>query len=204
MAFTISEEFLPATLTSHPMTDEQFAEFCAEHPDLFFEMTSTGEIIVMPPTYSLTGARNSKILGQLNSWAESDRRGVVTDSSAGFVLPNGARRSPDAAWTAKERVQQLDQTSREGFWHLCPDFVIELRSKSDRLPVIREKMREWIANGAQLGWLIEPESRSVEIYRANREPEILSAPTSIKGERPLDGFILNLSPVWDPLNPASS
>jgi Uma2 family endonuclease len=203
VAFTISEEFLPATLTAHPMTDEEFAELCAEHPDLFFEMTSAGEIIVMPPTYTLTGAQNSEILGQLRDWAKQDGRGVVTDSSAGFVLPNGARRSPDAAWTAKVRVQQLDQKSREGFWHLCPDFVIELKSKTDRLPVIPEKMKEWIGNGAQLGWLVDPENRTVEIYRPNREAEFLTAPASVRGEGPVDGFVLDLLPVWDPLRPAT-
>src|SRR5215468_69131 len=98
MALVLEDAFLPATLSAPPMTDEEFAEFCAEHPDLFFEMTAEGEIIVMPPTYSLTGARNAEISGQLRNWAKSDGRGMYTDSSSGFVLPNGARRSPDAAW----------------------------------------------------------------------------------------------------------
>jgi Uma2 family endonuclease len=123
MAFVLSDAFLPATLTAHPMTDDEFAEFCAEHPDLFFEMTAEGEIIVIPPTYSLTGARNFELAGQLRVWARKDGRGVGCDSSTGFVLPNGARRSPDAAWILKRRVDQLDAASRAKYWHLCPDFV---------------------------------------------------------------------------------
>jgi Uma2 family endonuclease len=190
---------LPARLTMHPMTDEEFAEFCSEHPDLSFEMTADGELIIMPATFSVTAARNAKILRRIEDWAEQDSRGIVTDSLGGFVLPNGARRSPDAAWTAKIRIQQLSEKSQEGFWHLAPDFVIELKSKTDRLPILREKMHEWIVNGAQLGWLIDPENRTVEIYRPGREPELLARPESLKGEGPVEGFVLNLVPLWDPL-----
>ncbi|MES1258284.1 MAG: Uma2 family endonuclease [Acidobacteriota bacterium] len=199
MGFSIDEAFLPATLTAPPMSDRQFAEFCAEHPDLFFEMTAEGEIVVMPPNFTLTGIRNGEIIAQLERWAAQDRRGIVGDSSAGFVLPNGARRSPDASWTSKTDVRQLSKESFEGYWHLCPAFVIELRSQSDRLRVLREKMREYIANGAQLGWLIDPEARTVEIYRLNREPELLAGIDSVAGETPVDGFMLDLRTVWDPL-----
>jgi Uma2 family endonuclease len=201
MALTldIDETFLPATLTGHPMTDEEFAEFCSEHPDLFFEMTAEGEIIVMPATYTLTGVRNSRITRQLDVWAEQDSRGVATDSSTGFVLPNGARRSPDAAWTAKDRIRQLSPASLERYWHLCPDFVIELKLATDKLRVIREKMREWIGNGAELGWLIDPETRTVEIYRPGREPEFVSNAELLKGEGAVEGFVLHLLSIWDPL-----
>jgi Uma2 family endonuclease len=199
MAFVIDDAFLPATLTAHPMTDEEFAEFCAEHPDLFFEMTAEGEIIVMPPTYSLTGARNARISGQLYAWAEQDGRGFVTDSSTGFRLPNGARRSPAAAWTLKSRIAQLDPASRGTFWHLCPDFVIELRSSSDRPRILRDKMLEYLANGAQLGWLIDPDHRSVAIYRPDGPVETRTDIDSIAGEGPVDGFVLDLSFVWNPL-----
>src|SRR5258708_6314259 len=133
MAFTIDESFMPATLTSPPMTDQEFADFCAEHPDLFFEMTAEGELVVMPATFSLTGARNLEICGQLRNWVRQDTTGVASDSSTGFVLPNGARRSPDAAWTPKSAIRQLTKESLEGYWHLCPAFVVELRSQSDRL-----------------------------------------------------------------------
>jgi Uma2 family endonuclease len=199
MAFTIDDTMLPARLTSHPMTDEEFAGLCAEHPDLFLEMTAEGELIVMPATHSLTGVRNSEILRQLGDWAIRDSRGLVTDAAAGFVLPNGARRSPDAAWTLKARIRQLSKKSQEGFWHLAPDFMVELKSDTDRLPVVREKMREWIANGSQLGWLINPDDRSVEVYRPDHEPELRTGAESIEGEGPVEGFTLDLRPVWDPL-----
>ena len=199
MPLLIEDAFLPAILTAPPMTDEAFAQFCAEHPDLNFEMTAKGELIVLPPTYSITGARNTKILLQLGIWAESDRRGVVNDSSAGFVLPNGARRSPDASWTPKTEIQKLSEKNREGFWHLCPAFVIELRSKTDRLPVLREKMREYIANGAELGWLIDPETRTLEIYRPNREPETIENADSVSADAPVRGFTLDLRHVREPL-----
>ena len=198
MAFVIDEAFLPATLTSAPMTDEEFASFCSEHPDLFFEMTADGVIIVMPPNFSLTGIRNQEIVGQLYQWASRDGRGVGVDSSTGFVLPNGARRSTDAGWILKQRLQHLSPESLEQYWHLCPDFVIELRSHSDRLRVLREKMEEWVANGAQLGWLIDPETRTVEVFRPNAAPEIVSS-DSISGEGPVEGFVLHLPRVWDPL-----
>ena len=182
------------------MTDEEFAEFCGEHPDLFFEMTSEGELIVMPPTYTLTGVRNAEIIGQLGNWDAKSACGVVTGSSGGFVLPNGARRSPDAAWTAKDKIRQLSQKSFETYWHLCPDFVIELKSELERMRVLREKILEWIANGAQLGWLIDPETKTVEVYRPGREPELLAGVDAVKGEGPVEGFTLDLLAVWDPLS----
>lgn len=199
MAFIIDEDFLPAVLTAKPMTDEEFAEYCSEHPDLFFEMSAEGELIVMPPNYTLTGYRHRVILTQLDAWAQRDGRGGVADAAAGFVLPNRARRSPDAAWTLNERVRALDPEMIERYWHLCPDFVVEVRSKTDRLKTLREKMREWIENGAQLGWMIDPENRSVEIYRPRADPEQLTNPEVLKGEGPVEGFLLNLGPVWEPL-----
>jgi Uma2 family endonuclease len=199
MAFTIDESFLPATLTAPPMTDEQFAEFCSEHPDLFFEMTAEGEIIVMAPTFSMTAMRNSKIIGQLDSWADQDARGVTFDSSGGFVLPNRARRSADVSWGERNKIKQRDADGRKGFFHLCPDFVIELKSDTDRLPTLRKKMTEWIANGAQLAWLINPDNQTVEIYRPNRAMETITNPKSIAAESPVRGFVLDLTRVWDPL-----
>ena len=199
MPFTIDEAFLPATLTAPPMTDQQFAEFCADHPDLFFEMTADGEILVMPPIFSLTSIRNGEITGQLKRWTSEDRRGVMGESSGGFVLPNGARRSPDASWIAKDEIRKLDAASLQGYWHLCPALVIELRSKSERLPTLRAKMREYISNGACLGWMIDPETRTVEVYRPNQEPESFAGIDSIAGEGPVAGFVLDLRNVWDPL-----
>lgn len=198
MAFVLDDTFLPATLSAHPMTDEEFSRFCAEHPDLNFEMTEEGELIVMAPTHSDTGASNTRISFQLCNWAIMDGRGIVCDSSTGFVLPNGARRSPDASWTLKSRLQQLGVNKRKAFWHLCPDFVIEVRSESDRLRPLQRKMVEYLANGAQLGWLIDPESRSVEIYRQNGQIEKRSGIDQVEGEGPVAGFLLNLTYVWDP------
>jgi Uma2 family endonuclease len=200
MPLLIDEAFLPATLTAGLMSDQQFAEFCDQYADYNIEMTAGGEILIIPPNYSLTGVRNGEIGAQLKNWASRDRRGAVTDASGGFALPNGARRAPDAAWTLKDRILALDPASLNGFWHLCPDFVIELRSQSDRLPVLRTKMQEWIDNGAQLGWLIDPERYAVEIYRLGREPEVRSEIERITGEKPVDGFELDLRPVWEPLS----
>ena len=193
MAFVLDDTFLPATLSAHPMSDEEFAAFCAEHPDLNFEMTSEGELIVMAPAYSFTGARNFEIGSQLHQWAKSDGRGIGCDSSTGFVLPNGARRSPDVSWTLLSRI------GTDGFWHLCPDFVVELKSDSDRQPMLAEKMKEYMANGAQLGWLIDPKNRSVTIYRPNGEVEVRTGINKIEGEGPVDGFVLDLAPIWNPL-----
>jgi Uma2 family endonuclease len=199
MSFVIDEAYLPATLTALPMTDDEFAAFCAEHPDLFFEMTAEGEIIVMPPTYSPTGARCSRIGARLAVWAEQDGRGISCGSSTGFVLPNGARRSPDASWTLKSRIKALDPSNQGGFWHLCPDFVIELQSDTDRPRLLKEKMEEYKANGAQLGWLIDPKNHSVAIYRPDRAVETREGIDSIAGEGPVAGFVLDLAFIWNPL-----
>lgn len=152
----------------------------------------------MLPAFTLMGARNQEIGAQLCNWAVRDKRGLTFDSSTGWVLPNGARRSPDAAWVFKSRVRELDPAALQRFWRLCPDFVIELRSQSDRIGTLRSKMKEWIANGAQLGWLVDPENRAVEIYRPGTEAEVLSDPVEVRGEGPVEGFVLEVAPVWDP------
>ena len=199
MALLIDESFLPAKLTAPPMNDEQFAAFCSEHPDLRFEITAQGEMLVMAPASLKTGARNARIVQQLANWAEGDGRGFVFDSSAGFVLPNGALLSPDAAWIAHPRIDAIDASNQDSFLRLCPDFVIELRSPSDRLGDLRKKMNEWIDNGAQLGWLIDPETRSVEVYCSGRVPEILVDPPSVAGVGPVAGFVLPLGQrLWEP------
>jgi Uma2 family endonuclease len=199
MPFVIDEAYLPATLTAPPMTDEDFAEFCAKYPEYFIETTADGEILITPPNYSLTGLRNQIINVQLGNWVSRDKRGVATEGTTGFVLPNGARRSPDAAWTLKERILALDRASLEGYWRLCPDFVIELRSKTDRLLVLRGKMREWMENGAQLGWLIDPDRQAVEIFRPGSEAEVLTGIETLSGEGPVESFVPDLRPVWTPL-----
>jgi Uma2 family endonuclease len=199
MPFLINDANLPAILTAQPMTDEEFSAFCAEHPDLNFEMTAEGEIIVMPPTYSDMGVGNSDVAAQLGSWARKDRRGFSCDSSAGFVLPNGARRSPDASWTLKSRVAQLGDKKKKSFWRLCPDFVIEVKSANDRLKSLQKKMLEYLEQGAQLGWLIDPENKIVEIYRPNAEVVKRTNISTLEGEGPVAGFVLDLTYVCEPL-----
>ena len=199
MPFVISDANLPATLTVQPMTDEAFTAFCAEHPDLSFEMSAVGDLIIMAPTHGDIGASNFEVSRELGNWARRDGRGVGSDSSTGFVLPNGARRSPDASWTLKSRLQQLGAARRESFWHLCPDFVIEVKSASDRLRSLQNKMAEYIDQGAQLGWLIDPKNKTIEIYRPGVKMKKRSAPSKVEGEGPVAGFVLNLKYVWDPL-----
>jgi len=198
MPFLINDAFLPATLTAEPMTDAEFTAFCAEHPDLNFEMSAEGELIVMAPTHSDTGASNFEVATQLGTWARKNRRGIGCDSSTGFVLPNGARRSPDASWTLKSRVQQLGSAKRKAFWHLCPDFVIEVKSDTDRLKTVQKKMREYLEQGAQLGWLINPDDKTVEIYRPNGEVGKRTGIDKLEGEGPVAGFVLDLTYVWEP------
>jgi Uma2 family endonuclease len=198
MQLTIDEAYLPVKLTAPPMSDEEFAEFCALYPDHFIEMTAEGEIVIMPPNLSFTAAQNTEILGQLREWAAVDRRGIPTDSSGGFLLPNGARLAPDAAWTLKSRIPESSGERRRKYWKLSPDFVVELRSETDRLPVLRAKMQEWIDNGAQLARLLDPEREAAEIYRPGQAPETRVAIESIAGEEPVEGFVPDIRRVWDP------
>jgi Uma2 family endonuclease len=192
------ESMAPVILTPQkgPMSDEEFAAFCRKYDDYRIESSAEGEIIIMPPAFPKTGRRNLEIGAQLLISAKKDGRGVAYDSSAGFRLPNGARRSPDAFWIRKERVTALSPEQQEGYYHLCPDFVIELRSSMDRLCMIHTKMREYQDNGAELGWLIDPEEPAVWIYRAGRAPERLDHPERIEGEVPVAGFVLELTEIW--------
>ncbi len=178
------------------VTQEQFQQIAFTNRELRLERKATGELIVMPPTGSYTSKGNQDISGQLWLWNRKSKLGVVFDSSGGFQLPNGANRSPDASWVKLERWEVLTPTEREGFAPICPDFVVELRSKSDNMEPLREKMREYIANGAILGWLIDRKNRKVEIYRQEQDVEILDCPMSLSGEDVLPGFVLDLTEVW--------
>lgn len=178
------------------VTHEQFQQIAAVNRDLRLERTATGELIIMAPTGSETGNRNLDIEGQLWLWNRQTKLGVAFNSSSGFKLPNGADRSPDASWVKLERWQTLTPKEREGFAPLCPDFVVELRSKSDNMEPLREKMREYIANGSRLGWLIDRKNQKVEIYRQNQDVEILNNPSTLSGEEVLPGFVLDLTDVW--------
>jgi Uma2 family endonuclease len=192
------ESMAPVILNpSHvPMTDEEFVAFCQQYEDCSVECTAEGEIIIMPPNYSRTGERNSALGAQLWIWAKKDGRGRVYDSSAGFRLPNGARRSPDASWIRRDRVAALPEEQQNRFYPLCPDFVIELRSTMDRMNRLKAKMEEYIASGAELGWLIDPQERTVWIYRPGRAPECAVKLERLSGEGPVAGFVLELADIW--------
>lgn len=179
------------------MNDEQFEEFCRLNRDLRIEMTAAGDLIIMPPTFSRTGNRNFKLTQQLANWTEKDGTGVGFDSSALFVLPNGAKRSPDASWVSKSRLASLTEEQRAKFLPLCPDFVVELRSSSDSLAELQEKMREYLNNGARLGWLLDPTTRSVYVYRADGAIEEIKNAERVEGDPLLTGFVLDLHGIWE-------
>lgn len=178
------------------LTDEQFFQLCQNNHDLRFERTATGEVIIMPPTGSETGDRNADLTYQLRAWSRQNRIGKSFDSSTGFKLPNAAERSPDASWVKMERWNALTQAEKERFAPLCPDFVVELMSQCDSTEKTRTKMREYMDNGARLGWLINRQQQQVEIYRPNREVEILPSPQTLSGEDVLPGFVLDLAEIW--------
>lgn len=187
-------EFRP----TEAFSEEAFFQFCQRNRDLRLERTSNGTIIVMPPTGGVTGHRNSKITAQLDRWAEADGSGVAFDSSTGFTLPNGSTRSPDAAWVRQERLASLSPEQKERFLPLCPDSAIELRSPSDTLPSLLDKMAEYVANGLQLGWLIDPIEERAYVFRPEQPRTTLDAPTALDGPPVLPGFTLELAPIWNP------
>jgi Uma2 family endonuclease len=178
------------------MTTEQFCEFCLVNRDLRIERTATGEVVIMAPAFSDTGNRNVKVAMQLGNWAEKDGTGESFDSSAGFTLPNGATRSPDASWIRSERWNALTDEQKASFAPICPDFVIELRSSSDRLSTLQDKMQEYIDNGALLGFLIDRKAKTVHLYRPQQVPQILENPVAVQGDPELSGFTLTMSKIW--------
>lgn len=190
---------IPATtpVTLHwPLSNEQFAEICRLNPDLRFEYTSTGDLIIMPPTGGDTGETNASLTADFVIWSRKNQAGSVFDSSTGFILPNGAKRSPDVSWVQRERWEALSPEERRGLVPLCPDFVLELRSPSDSLQSLRDKMAEYIENGARLGWLVDPLTHTVYVYRPGHDVERLSNPETLSGESVLPAFTLILAQVW--------
>ena len=178
------------------VTHEQFQQLVLVNRDWRLERTATGELVSMPPTGSITGNRNLDIEGQLWLWNRQTKLGKAFNSSTGFHLPNGADRSPDAAWVTQERWDSLTPEEQEGFAPICPDFVVELRSPSDNLKPLQEKMQEYLDNGAHLGFLIDRKNQQVEIYKPNTEVKVLQCPISLSGEEILPGFVLDLTEVW--------
>ena len=177
--------------------DNQFFELCQRNRELRLERAATGEILMMSPAGGLTSNRNSEITRQLANWSERDGSGWTFDSSGGFELPNGAVRSPDAAWIELERLRELAPGEEERFLPLCPTFVIELRSPSDPLPTVEEKMREYLDNGCRLGWLIDPHTRRLQVYRTSADIETLDLPATVSGDPELPGFVLDPGRIWD-------
>ncbi|QSV63963.1 MAG: Uma2 family endonuclease [Dolichospermum sp. DL01] len=177
-------------------TDDKFVEMVAANQDLRLELSAQGELSIMSPTGGETGDRNLELGGQVWFWNRQNGLGKAFDSSTGFKLPNGATRSPDVSWIKMERWNALTPEQRKRFLPLCPDFVIELVSESDDLADTQAKMREYIANGLRLGWLINPKNKQVEIYRPNQEIEVLQSPANLSGENVLPGFILDLQPIF--------
>ena len=183
----VEETYLPLSLYVPGITDAQFQQFCEKYSNYSLEYSAEGELIIMPPTDRGTSSRNAMIIFQLMKWTLETGGGCVTDSSGGFILPNGSRLAPDASWMSD---------ARDGQHSPVPEFVIELLSPSDRIKAAQRKMAEWIENGVELGWLIDPYSRTVTIYRPDQEPESRKDLTELEGEGPVEGFLLNLAPVW--------
>ncbi len=197
MNFALSLPDLPVHVRfERTMNDCELLRFCAQNDDLRIERESNGEIVVMTPSGSRTSSRNAFLVHMLANWSDESGGGYYFDSNAGFSLPDGSMRSPDAAWVASARWEALSLADQERFAPVVPDFILELRSPSDPLPSLHAKMQQWIANGVKLAWLIDPIDQAVTIYRAGADPERLARPDAIQGTGPVDGFDLPLSKIW--------
>jgi Uma2 family endonuclease len=179
--------------------DEEFLGFCEANPDLRLERTANGEIIIVPPAGGESDYRGLEAAGQLRNWARKDGRGRSFGASAGFILPDGSILSPDSAWVSKERLASLTKSQRQTFVRLTPEFVIEVLSPTDRLKSAQRKMKAWIANGVELAWLIDGDTRSVYVYRHGQEVQVHTGLDQVAGEGPVEGFVLELSDIWEGL-----
>lgn len=190
---------MDSSLTIHALklTQADFEQIVRANRDWKFEQTAEGELVVVPPTGGTSGRKNRNLTGQFNNWVEQNLElGEGFDSSTLFILPNGAKRSPDSSWVTRNRWDSLSPKQQDGYPPLCPDFVVELRSPTDNLEELQAKMREYIDNGARLGWLINPQERTVEIYRPGREALVLHSPTNLSGEDVLPGFVLDTERIF--------
>jgi Uma2 family endonuclease len=193
-------DIAPITLHMRPVfkvNDEEFYALCQLNQDWRLERTAEGDLVIMPPAGGETGDKNAFVTAFLKIWSLQDGSGVAFDSSTGFTLPNGAIRSPDAAWVLRSRLSSLMPEQKRKFLPVCPNFVVELRSPSDNLKTVQEKMQEYLDNGAQLGWLIDPLDRCVYVYRPGDGMECLDNPTTISGDPELPGFVLDLTRIWE-------
>lgn len=195
--YSQADQLIPPHLVGlHSVTHEQFEELCRDYPDLRLELTSSGELIVMPPTGSGTGKRTFDLTIQFGNWVKKDATGIGFGTDTGYTLPNSAIRGPDASWMRRAKWEGVSAYERDRFAHVSPDFVIELRSRSDRLPTLLNKMEEYIANGVTLGWLIDPYKRRVYIYEAGKDMVVLENPAVVSGEPLLRGFELQMEEIW--------
>lgn len=188
--------FLTLDLTSLRLTAAQFEQVCRDNPDLRLELTSNGGLIVMPPAGSKTGKRNFNLSGQFMVWVEKDGTGIGFDSSTGFTLPDGAILSPDVSWVRREKWDALTEDEQERFAPLCPDFVIELRSRWNTLKAQQEQMQEYLDNGTQLAWFIDPRNRRIYVYRKGEEVQVLTEAATVSADPILRGFELQLAELW--------
>jgi Uma2 family endonuclease len=192
----IDAETLPRVLVlDPPISDAEFEALCRENDNVRLERTKEGAVRMNPPTGGWTGSGNQEISRQLGNWWAARENGRVFDSSAGFRLADGSTLSPDASYLSEARLRSLPKGALRGFPRICPDFVIELRSESDSLQDLKDKMNDWIANGAQLGWLIDPYERQIFVHRPNCPAEVVTG-NLIEGEGPVQGFVLDLARVW--------
>jgi Uma2 family endonuclease len=190
------EDVAPVVLHPPAMDDDEYYKFCQQFDGLRVERMADGCVVIMAPTGFESGFQNSKLTARLTAWAERDGRGTAFDSSTEFILPDGSAFAPDSSWVAWDRIRQLSPKQKRQFPRLAPDFIIELMSPSDRLAQAKRKMQLWIRNGVLLGWLIDPDRRTVTIYRPGAEPEVLDNPERVIGDGPIDGFVLDLKDIW--------
>lgn len=179
------------------LTDEVFEQLCQQNPDLRLERTAQGELIAMSPAGSESSRQNLSLSAQLWQWNQQAKLGITFDSSAGFTLPNGAIRSPDAAWVEKSRWERITPEQRRKFAPICPDFVLELKSPTDDLATLQAKLQEYIDNGAQLGWLIDPETQTVYCYQPGQAVQRLKQPSTLSGKTVLPNFVMDFTLIWE-------
>jgi len=180
--------WLALDVSSLRLGDDQLLRLFGDNEEFRFELSAKGELIIMAPATPKTDQRNVTLITRLRNWAEQDGTGQSFGNNAMFTLPNGAKRCPDASWIPNRRWDRLTPEEKDSLTKICPDFVVELRSKSDRLTKIKEKMEEFMANGAQLGWLLDPQQNSATIYRPGRLPQEIEEPATLNGDPVLPGF----------------
>jgi Uma2 family endonuclease len=198
MNLVLNQFELPIRISQdRPVTDEELMRLSAENEPMRFERGANGELVVMSPTGSEGGGIETDVATEVTIWAREDGRGRGFGSNTGFKLPDSSVRAADAAWVSWQSWNAVSREERKGYAPICPEFVIEVRSESDRLSDLRAKMEQWITNGAQVAWLIDPEDKSVTIYRPGGQPEHLAHPTSVQGTDPIAGFELVMSRIWE-------